>query len=374
MKLLFLGFDGLDFDYVNLLLPEFQKQLFGISLPQKFYNPHNRYGSKNLEDAMPVSGPNWISIYTGMKAEKHGVLDDVGLKTLGSKTFDEIEYRTFWEILSDKKRHIGVYSLPIANPLASVNADSFAIPGFPCSFNSKYFVKNDVKVSENIKHDIFYSNFMENILKNVSSENNGLYKKMNSDKDPKIRHNLKALFSKKVFQLNAEDSLKKLDIFLNCKVDFLKYLLSNYDSLELLAFQAGEIDHLGHWIIPKGAKDGSGYCNKLCGRVWLLEVYKRIRKIKEIVIDLYKPEWVIMTSDHGFKERHVMNSFYSIEHLEGKMLKTQRIDINNYDLCPTLLYLMGEDINNFDYFDGKVIPEIIEHVEIEKQLRGLGYL
>lgn len=118
MKLLVVGYDGLSVELMKQLSLGRSLQMLGVLRPMKI--------------EIPVSGPSWMTLYTGLSATEHGVLDALGYggkKGEELTTYADLTGRCVWDILGDNGITVGLCNLPCAHPVREVNG--FHVGGFP---------------------------------------------------------------------------------------------------------------------------------------------------------------------------------------------------------------------------------------------------
>ena len=78
----------------------------------------------------PVTGPNWVSMMTGVNPGRHGVFDFSRPAAGGRRIVHagDIRARTLWSVLHEQRKTIGVFNVPVTFPPAKVNG--FMISGF----------------------------------------------------------------------------------------------------------------------------------------------------------------------------------------------------------------------------------------------------
>ncbi len=140
-RLLIIGIDGLDFDYVNVNLN---------SLPNFKKLSHNGFLSPLRSVFPPDSIPAWVSIFTGRSPVDHGVVDSVDYLEKNYKNFsvDNSAYagKTFWDEVGRAGHKVCVINPFMAYPVWPVNGSmvsgSVFINGnnqaYPDSLLSKY--------------------------------------------------------------------------------------------------------------------------------------------------------------------------------------------------------------------------------------------
>jgi len=102
LKLLYLGFDGLD--------PEILLKHRGCAARLRDFAVLRSFSP------VPITGPAWTSLNTGLKVETHGLNEPWGRVKEGSKTFAELPDFFFWNYLNRAGFKCGVMNVPITWP------------------------------------------------------------------------------------------------------------------------------------------------------------------------------------------------------------------------------------------------------------------
>ena len=118
MKLLCIGFDGLDF-------VEWKTRL-AANFPD--------YSYCRLHSPYPASGPAWTSIQTGMTPDQHGVTNLWGLNDGESRTHADVEPDCVWNKLETS---CAICNVPIAFPPSDVRP--FMVSGFMQPLDSVFW-------------------------------------------------------------------------------------------------------------------------------------------------------------------------------------------------------------------------------------------
>lgn len=99
VKLLIIGFDGMDYHLTKMTLDE-----------ERFDFPLRIFP---LRVDVPLTGPSWATFYTGLNASVHGVTDYWGRAVKSSNCFEDIEEYTFWKLLEKHGYESFLFNLPI---------------------------------------------------------------------------------------------------------------------------------------------------------------------------------------------------------------------------------------------------------------------
>ncbi len=81
------------------------------------------------EEDFPYTGPSWTNIYTGVRAEDHGVTDLWGRETESSASYDTLDRPMIWEMLNAAGLTTGVIHMPVTTTSRKVNG--YIVSGFP---------------------------------------------------------------------------------------------------------------------------------------------------------------------------------------------------------------------------------------------------
>lgn len=87
------------------------------------------YGPSDCEPGLALTGPSWMSIYTGQPAAVHGVTDPWGRPVHGSRAFRSVREPFIWDILNRAGLTCGLVTLPLVFPAYPI--DGFMIAGSP---------------------------------------------------------------------------------------------------------------------------------------------------------------------------------------------------------------------------------------------------
>lgn len=111
MRLLILGFDGLGYSPARFTISDL-------------------VGLRTLYAPLPVTGPSWTSLYTGLTAKQHGVMEAWGRARDNHRTLGESAQHLFWKRLKrDLGMRVSLCFLPLVKP-EFAGAD-FCLEGFP---------------------------------------------------------------------------------------------------------------------------------------------------------------------------------------------------------------------------------------------------
>lgn len=112
MRLLMMGFDGLGYS------------------PARFSPVSQLLGLRTLYAPLPVTGPSWTSLYTGLTAKQHGVREAWGRAKGGHRTLANNAGQLFWKRLKrELDMRVSLCFLPLVKP-EWAGAD-ICVEGFP---------------------------------------------------------------------------------------------------------------------------------------------------------------------------------------------------------------------------------------------------
>lgn len=119
VKLLWIGIDGFSFRMVERWGSEYFRRLrdssqFGISR------------SVLTDENVPLTGPNWATLYTGARPETHGITDAGGL--LENLKYQDIRVNTVFDVI-DRHHTQSLMTLALIYPAFPVNG--WMLSGFP---------------------------------------------------------------------------------------------------------------------------------------------------------------------------------------------------------------------------------------------------
>ena len=134
-KLLIIGLDGASFNTFDLLKKK------GVSLPYIDGLIANGVKGDLTSTIPPVTAPAWVSFMTGKNPGKHGIFDfikitgaDMGRRVI---SYNDIEERTLWSILSDAGKKVIVINFPITYPPPKV--EGFLVSGMMTPLQANRF-------------------------------------------------------------------------------------------------------------------------------------------------------------------------------------------------------------------------------------------
>lgn len=332
-----IGFDGLDYKFFNEINNE-------------------KYNIVPLYSPVPMTGPAWTSVYTGLSVTNHKIKEGWGrkkshfyskekiiddliwnvLKFLGNLGLKEKvkEYITYsnsecdylWDILSIKGIKCKLFNLPCTFPPRKIKG--FHIAGFPIRKNRNFCYPSGL-VKE-LPKDFYKKSDLIQLVSNPYKDGMGDYKTP-----------LQKIGFDKVIELAEKHSFELLDCFLE---------LEDYP-FEMIQFSF--VDRIAHVF---GLSDN---VTKV--------IYELVRDILEYLDNHKEYDNIFIISDHGFRPNGPIHghTYYGTFAWRGKDLKEEfdlRTQITVKDVAPTILAIYDLTFN----CDGRIIYEILKDFNIEE--------
>ncbi len=333
MKLLLVGFDGLDSRlFEQSGLPAFAK-----------LRVEGQWGTLRSKDQ--VTGPCWTTIMTGWTTESHGVTHSLGLPYEGSEWIGSRPRDYLWDELGLEGYSVGVMNFP-ATPFAREIAGGKGWmvggwPGRPTAWPAKIVLPADL-----------YSDL-------------GDYSERGKLREQRPRGAMPGWAIHEMpwgkYIVWARRNAEK-------RIEVAKTL----PETEVLMFQDPIMDRAGHMLAtPNKGKRGASdknYNQALILAHWILEH----------LWSHYQPEFLAIVSDHGFQgsdERKVngplWHSKYGTWALVGPDVLATRSDTDQVNFAPTLLDALGLKLEQRD--GSSVLLRQSDAKIIEDRLADLGY-
>lgn len=206
---------------------------------------------------VPFTPVAWTSIYTGSPMERHGVKSLDWRPWLSAGAFNQVD-KCFWNILNDKGVKVELMNLPCTWPPKPV--DRYMVSGFPAAPDDFPSIKG-----------ITYPSELEKRLPS------GYIEAMDMIHwKPKYRHTEWANWIK---QMSVNDLLNYIEKTSNILIDTFINFHSEEAGLGFIQFSF--LDRTGHL--------GHGYPESL----------KLVNVIINRLTDSFKPENILIISDHG---------------------------------------------------------------------------
>lgn len=260
-KLYLLGIDGLSFDFIKDHLEQLP------TFKESFDNGDAKVLKSNFP---PDSIPAWITIFTGESPAEHGVLDSIDY--LDDKNLDQapkvnaFKGKTFWDVLSSKRKRVCVINPFLAFPVWNVNG---------------YFVNASVFATE----------------KKYGSNNKELFNKF---KVP-LLGGLTSFPPKSELDNFIKDAVKETK-------DLAEYstLLHTDDEYDLFFITYFTMDRYQHFLWRYTDESDITYPGENKYKNIILDFYERFDSIvAEVKAALKENEGLVIISDHGHGQRCV---------------------------------------------------------------------
>lgn len=317
---LIFGVDGLNHDFVQMLvdrglMPNIKK------LQQHIDTEYGEFESYICDGYdMPHTGPNWTSLYTGLKPQEHGI-------TSGGWNDGDSEFHvmnTIWDELGDAGHEMFLYGMPMTYKAKEVNGKM--VSGF-ISTTLKSMFSNCVS-PESFEEDI-PDDFIENTSSYVARvKTDGA--KPSTDTD-------------EFYSVLSPAENERLQTFLDV-----------HDDEDIVAYGTTLVDKIGH---VAGITEDSEKAR---------EAYIFLDMILGELLEELEPTHVTIISDHGFSE-------FSHD-LHGYFLDNTGRGMNSiFDFTPYMESIYG--LENTDYGPTEEDNDLTtsEVDDIKKQLGDLGY-
>lgn len=303
----------------------------------------------------PLTCPAWLSFITGKNPGKLGVYGFFDRKPDTYKityavNFQSIDSQTFWDILGERGKKVGIFSVPTTFPPRKVNG--FIVSGWPIPQGAIFTYPSDLESKLNI------------------------YAGQRTGTDRTIHMATWRWYS-------AEDKfLEGLDRFTEWEVRATKYLMNNYDWDLFMTVFSG-IDSIQHFFWkhmdekhPLHNPDDAEKYGKA-----ILKYYQRMDNIlKELLDSASGDTRVIIMSDHGFGPYHNIFNVNDWLNKEG-FLKAQKKDReSSVNWLPTFFQSTEQLFNSLTKLEHKlgllkIYYFITDHSSISRALanriRGL---
>jgi predicted AlkP superfamily phosphohydrolase/phosphomutase len=324
MTHLIFGVDGLNHDFVQKQIDEGRMAQFERlqNQQQTDYGEFESYICDGYDT--PHTGPNWTSLYTGLKPEDHGITS--GGWNDGDSKFHTLN--TIWDAIGDSGKTMYLNGMPMTYKAKEINGKM--ISGF---------------VSPTIKsmwHKCIYpEEFFESNLPSQYIENTSSYvAKVKTDGAKP-----------------STDTESFYDEIVRSEGSRVSNFLSTAESEDIFAFGTTLVDKIGH---VAGIEEGERYAER---------AYAKLDRMLAALVAYTQPEKVTVISDHGFSGfTHDLHGYY--------LDTTGRGMDDIFDFTPYMMDIHGVEVE--DKFFGpneNDTPRITqeEEDEIKQQLENMGY-
>lgn len=336
LKLLYIGFDGLDPDLLS---------------------PIDGFIHCRSRSPVPITGPAWTSLNTGLTVESHGLTEPWGRQAEGSTSFIDQPNRYFWNYLNQAGLSTGVMNVPITYPPKVIDGWMISGPFVP---NRKNIVFPPGLI------DPVAEGYYPDLINEFFETPEYCRRWLGRDRfDPLVDE------PENMSDYNGPGMLKDLGIYqaftmakyqTYYRIKTLEKTME-YRPVDCLFYQDSYLDRLNHAFAYEA---GSKRCE---------ELYKYATDTINLLIKSYPAETTIVVSDHGgHGGEHTEHGVFAIK---NSGLRGSARDLNIYDVLPTTLYAMGifTPIQERK-FDGRICYRLFntnEDGEISRQLEGIGY-
>ena len=343
-KLLYLGFDGLDPDLLE------RHDAEGVLKDFCLLRSHS---------PVPITGPAWTSLNTGLSVETHKVAEPWGRTKEGCRTFLTMPEVYFWNYLGAANIPCGVMNVPITWPPKVINGWMVSGPFVPNRKNILFPPDLFDPILAEYYPDML-NEFFENPNLCMRWFGRGKFDPFIHDPDNMSDYNspgmLRDIGFEQSFQMSVTHSNNRLNIF--------DQLIKLYP-VQAMFYQDSFLDRINHAHTYKPDS------------VEAEILYNEVLELIQNFITAIGAETVIIVSDHGGHSGH--HTDHGVFAIKNQKVKRQKSECSIIDVLPTTLFAMG--IYGPIYrqaFDGQVKYEIFmeegEEREIEKQLIALGYI
>jgi predicted AlkP superfamily phosphohydrolase/phosphomutase len=357
-RVVILGIDGAGWNFINPLLKEGRLPHFRSLMDEGSYG--------FLQTIKPTkSSVIWTSIATGKSMLKHGVVDWTFVKKNGLRvpyTQSERRVKAFWNILSDRKRSVGVINWFLTYPAEKVKGFMVTEPFH--NIGRMDLSKLAVTYPPSLLKTLEFT-AQKNVSKILAEENLPNYKKLN------FTGEVAANYPNFILQ---DKTVEEASLFL-------------YDNrpVEVFAAYFHLVDEVTHFIfsgidpqlLQKGKneeqKDGQVSAETrqaldlACSRL-MAPIYAYADKILGEFLDRLKPgATLIVCSDHSFLFQGGGYTHYEAREIPHGILLIKGPNIRKgyeiprahiYDVLPTMLYSLGMPVAKD--MDGKVLTDIFD--------------
>lgn len=324
MKILYVGFDGLGLDVIQM--PQYGSF--------KWMRENGNWGRSAPKIAHTF--PSWTSINTGLAVAKHKVTN------VWQPWYSGIhnKHTYLWDYVRvGLGLTCGVLTFPMTYPPRKWDTGWF-VSGYPSGSESPKgpnFYPDDLRFPEDWETD-----WVDYVRKTWS---------IPLGRPPA---NLTPLL--------GVPTAKKLLWFEDMKLKFVR----DNPRVEFLAVQLPAIDRIGHEMIKPEMKGQDQ-------KEPLPIVWKWANDALEQLIEFQEPDYILVTSDHGMNvELHTYDGVWML--VGPGVGADERVDIDNWRVLPSFLDAVG-----LDYYierNGLSSSALVsaEHNLVEQRLKALGYL
>ena len=359
MKLLVIGFDGLDPFIV------------------RDYKMFKEFTILDAVSPVPITGPAWTSLMTGLDVSTHGINEPWGRTKEGSKTFADMDDIYVWDYLNSAGLSCGLVNIPITWPPKAINRWMISGPFMPDRTNVCYPSDLINPYTQEYYPDLINEFFdkPEHARKFFGKAN---FQPLRDDPLNYSDFNSPGMLRSVGENEAVTMAARQMGIRLRTTSD----ICDEYP-VDCLFFQDSFLDRLNHAF-----EYDPIYRDGLCKRL-----YEFVEVAVNELIDYFEPETCVIVSDHGGKlgrHENVISDSGNEYSMATFAIKNDNIRITDgdaskiscsiVDVVPTILFIVGASkAVEEKRFDGKVLYKLFVDAEttkamITQQLKSLGYL
>ena len=323
----------------------------------------------------------WTSIATGMKMEKHGIVDFTFLKKNNIEVpFTNSERRepTIWQILDSFGKRSIVCNWFVSHPPDRIN-------GIIASDVFRRVAARPPRKKNNYRESVYPVNYFDRLIKHAERDYVKVFNEIGFPDFPKLYSDLNpGKDFRKVFVLNSIRSMIKQDHFV---ANYSKELFYN-ENFDFFATYIRMPDLVQHFAVNMfDEKYKNNLITKLKNKSLSKDEHKNtIKKISNVLEPVYryaegllknfmtnekhKDTYFIIVSDHGFSlhpggyNHYGLSAEYEapkgIMMINGPEIKAGKIDsVSVFDITPTILNIFDKPIGK--NMDGRVLTEIFKY-------------
>lgn len=355
MKLLVIGIDAFSSDFFDQELedyPEWNWLFDKIENGEAYKETLHSTSDRDI----PHTGPEWASIYTGVKPEEHGITDHGWKKE--HLDYSNIEKKTVFEMIDEEGLRQAIYSMPVTYPAPQIG-NGWSISGFPSPLGTS----EGHHVGRNA--DSFFDAIVprdKEIPRNIIQV-----------KDELPRDDIRSL--KPWGQTLTEEEMEEVidraqDIELTKSIAFATPL-AHMKAVDVGFYGTHGVDKAGH---VEGLEPEGPYTEV---------IYEEMGRNVEFLLDRLNPDHWMIVSDHGFqmhKKKHDRKGVF-ISSFNHKMhSKAEKEGLETRDVAWQISYQLEDMGLVSDFSDGWIGDDRPtsaskrDEEEIKRKLQSLGYL
>lgn len=325
------------------------------------------------EDENLDTGPSWITLFTGLSKEHHGITDSWG----SPSKFRAFPHPCIWDVLNKNDLSVGLFSLPVTYPPKAIR--EFWVSGFPTPTPKTKFNEDGCIISfPTGLQEKYLNEHIVDILQ-VGRWEKGSLEDWGHPGGGKIGGNWQSVFYRRM-KGNEEYPYDLCDAVYANQFSTIKKLFTDMP-VDAAFIQFSFIDHIAH-LLPICPETRETLREKM---------YPRVNAIIKDLWQFLNPENMVIVSDHGFKgdKKYAkpLATGYRTPHTKEavacfygpNIIENHKAEISNMDIMPTILFILDLAAPKTD---GRVHYELFksQHLskedeeEITRKLRALGYI